>query len=73
MTDVVITFRDNNNTKVQGPVTLLDGEGQRIEVREGQAIFLCRCGQSKTKPFCDASHKAAGFQSAVRAADHNAS
>ncbi|MCA3557141.1 MAG: CDGSH iron-sulfur domain-containing protein, partial [Rhodobacter sp.] len=25
-------------------------------------LFLCRCGQSKTKPYCDGSHKAAGFQ-----------
>jgi CDGSH-type Zn-finger protein len=24
-------------------------------------VFLCRCGQSKTKPYCDGSHKAAGF------------
>ncbi len=72
MAEVTITFRDNNNTKVEGPVTLLDGEGNRIEVPEGKAIFLCRCGQSKTKPFCDASHRAAGFQSAVRAAEVNA-
>ena len=43
--------------------------GYTIEVPEGKAVFLCRCGQSQTKPFCDASHKAAGFVSAVRAAD----
>jgi len=69
MTDVTITVRDNNNIKVVGPITLLDGEGNTIEVPEGKAVFLCRCGQSQTKPFCDSSHKAAGFVSAVRAAD----
>ncbi|MFH0750788.1 MAG: CDGSH iron-sulfur domain-containing protein [Chloroflexota bacterium] len=66
-TGVKITVRDNGFYRVAGPITLLDGEGNAFEVEAGKAVFLCRCGGSATKPFCDSSHRTNGFSSAVRA------
>ncbi|HWV86933.1 MAG TPA: CDGSH iron-sulfur domain-containing protein [Capillimicrobium sp.] len=64
---VEIKVRDHGPYKVTGPVRLVDPEGGVFEVPEGRAIALCRCGHSQTKPFCDASHKAAGFEDCARA------
>lgn len=64
MSEVVITVRDNGPLRVTGPVVLEDAEGNRFETKE--QFFLCRCGMSKNKPFCDGSHKQ-GFESAPRA------
>ncbi len=61
MTEVRIKVRANGPYKVEGPVTIVDAEGREFLLPEGSAIALCRCGHSKTKPFCDASHKRVGF------------
>lgn len=29
---------------------------------EGEELFLCRCGSSANKPFCDGSHQRVGFR-----------
>jgi CDGSH iron-sulfur domain-containing protein 3 len=60
---VEIKVSDDGPLIVNG-VTLVDGEGKTIETKE--QIYLCRCGLSKNKPFCDGSHKGK-FESKVRA------
>ena len=61
MTEVTIKARANGPYKVEGPVRVIDAEGNEFELPEGSAIVLCRCGHSRTKPFCDSSHKRVGF------------
>lgn len=36
---------------------LLDGQGRELKV----PLYLCRCGASRRKPYCDGTHKAIGF------------
>ena len=61
-----ITALDNGPYLVKGPVVLLDADGN--EFREERAtVALCRCGGSRTKPFCDGTHSKVGFRAAERA------
>src|SRR5688500_14024659 len=68
VSSVNIRVRDNGPLLVEGPITLVDAEGQPLKIPEGKpAIAFCRCGHSQNKPFCDGAHKANGFDSCVRA------
>jgi len=33
-----------------------------VEVEAGKSYFWCSCGQSKSQPFCDGSHKGTEFE-----------
>jgi CDGSH-type Zn-finger protein len=50
-----------------GPSRVAEGEVE-ITLTDGTIVtkeapfFLCRCGGSKNKPFCDGTHKTIGFQ-----------
>jgi CDGSH-type Zn-finger protein len=69
MPDVTIKVRDNGPFLVEGPITVVDAAGNRYQIpADKPAIALCRCGQSKNKPFCDGSHKTCNFMAAERAA-----
>jgi CDGSH-type Zn-finger protein len=45
---------DNGPLWVRGRIPVEAADGFQYEVRN--RVTLCRCGQSKTKPFCDSSH-----------------
>src|SRR5215212_5381979 len=64
---VEIKVRDNGPYKVTGRVRIVDVDGNAWEVDGSRPIVLCRCGRSATKPFCDSTHKTAGFESCERA------
>ena len=50
----------NGPLLLKGNFTILAASGRKAWT--GTKAALCRCGQSKNKPFCDGAHKAAGFE-----------
>jgi CDGSH-type Zn-finger protein len=66
--EVEIKTRENGPYRVQGPVRIIDADGNEFDLSDkGEVIALCRCGGSTTKPFCDGTHSKIGFQAAERA------
>ena len=59
MADCTIRIKKNGSAMVSGSFVVEDVDGNPYTI-EGEA-FLCRCGASQTKPFCDGSHKGTGF------------
>ncbi len=54
-----VTPMKNGPLQVRGNLEMCAGTGRTVaRIVEAR---LCRCGQSKNKPFCDLSHLAAGF------------
>ena len=73
MSQVTIKVRDNGPFLVEGPVTIIDATGTAFTISPDKpAVALCRCGQSKNRPFCDGSHKGCNFQAADRAPEPQA-
>ena len=64
-----ITAATNGPLRLEGDFTICDPTGKEFGLAGRTALSLCRCGHSQNKPFCDGSHKTAGFQSEVQARD----
>lgn len=68
MTNTTITPTDNGPYMIEGPLRIVDADGTEYNLSQQTTIFLCRCGDSGTKPFCDGTHEKANFAAVNRAA-----
>ncbi len=59
---VTITVGADGPLEVVGPVEIIAADGTVL--RETSRAYLCRCGHSANKPFCDGAHKREGFADA---------
>ncbi|MFP3890317.1 CDGSH iron-sulfur domain-containing protein [uncultured Ralstonia sp.] len=60
--EVVITPRNNGPYHIKGSFRIVTQGGRELAI-EGDQVWLCRCGHSLNKPFCDGSHKRVEFDS----------
>ena len=56
---LTVALYANGPLGLKGNVEILSGTGRTIDRLTVAA--LCRCGESKNKPFCDGTHKTNGF------------
>lgn len=56
-----ITGFENGPLEVDCKDAVLMQDTKKLDAKS--PAYLCRCGQSKNKPFCDGSHVQAGFES----------
>jgi CDGSH-type Zn-finger protein len=62
VSDVKVLIIENGPLKVIGGVACVnDATGEPVPGGDEGTIFLCRCGGSQNKPYCDGSHKRNGF------------
>lgn len=60
-----ITVNNNGSIRLEGEFEILDPQGKAFDLAGRSVVSLCRCGQSKNKPFCDGSHNSSGFNDIV--------
>jgi len=56
-----ITAYPDGPLLVRGSYRIIDASGNEVELTR-RTVALCRCGRSGQKPWCDGTHKAAGFK-----------
>ena len=67
MHPITIQALENGPYRVDAPIRPIDPDGGEFAVAADAAVYLCRCGSSRKKPFCDGTHARIGFEAAERA------
>ncbi|MGH7854671.1 MAG: CDGSH iron-sulfur domain-containing protein [Candidatus Binatia bacterium] len=62
MAYVTVKASKNGPYEVAGGAKILDHTGKEYAESAIDPLYLCRCGASKNKPFCDGSHEDIGFK-----------
>ena len=62
MAEVIVKTVKNGPLEIWGGVKLVDDSGKEYTESGSDPLYLCRCGHSKTKPFCDNSQEEVGFK-----------
>lgn len=60
MTARITPYR-NGPYILRGDFVITDQDGNPLELTRS-TVALCRCGKSRTRPFCDGTHKSIGFE-----------
>ena len=57
---LTVTWKPSGPLVLEGPVVVRDTDGNELTpppAKHPGQVKLCGCGHSRTKPFCDGSHK----------------
>ena len=57
MATTKITVNSNGSIRIEGDIEIVDKNGGVYDLGGRELVSICRCGQSKNKPFCDGAHK----------------
>ncbi|HVU40330.1 MAG TPA: CDGSH iron-sulfur domain-containing protein, partial [Xanthobacteraceae bacterium] len=58
--ELVVDPQRNGPLQVSGNLEVLSGTGRTVD--RVTRVRMCRCGNSRSKPFCDGSHARVGFE-----------
>lgn len=59
--EALFKINEGGPLEVSGSFRIVNSEGKIIENKE--TVYLCRCGGSSNKPYCDNTHLRNGFSS----------